>query len=85
MNCDCCGKRKGILESFALLQKDKEPINLCVKCNDLAYKVRDAANEGNKDDFERYLNQWKEREKKPTEVFLKWKKKFVENLSKEVE
>ena len=45
MVCDCCRRKKKLFESFAAIQTKNGQLNFCVECNDLAYKVRDDANE----------------------------------------
>lgn len=46
MKCDCCGRKKKLLEAFASVDNGDKKLTLCVDCNDLLYKLRDAANEG---------------------------------------
>ena len=61
MVCDCCGRRKKIFESFAAVKYGQTQMNFCVDCNDLAYKIRDDANEQNSDSYEKHLKEWKKR------------------------
>lgn len=77
MVCDCCGRKKKLFESFATVQIKGGQLNFCVDCNDLAYKVRDDANEMNKDGYNLHLEQWKKRAKKPSENFVEWQKTFL--------
>lgn len=77
MKCDCCGRRKKLLESFANIEIENGSLNLCVECNDLAYKVRDAADEHNKEEFKKYLKQWEKRENSPCDKYLNWKNEFI--------
>ena len=70
MQCDCCGKKKKLFESYALVQTKYGSLNLCVKCNDIAYKVRDDANDMNIDEFQNHIDEWEKRSKKPSEKFL---------------
>jgi protein-arginine kinase activator protein McsA len=84
MVCDCCQKRKKLFESFAAINHNNTQINLCAECNDLAYKLRDAANEHKKDDFNKYLNEWKKRLKKPSNSFLYWEKDFIAPLEEKL-
>ena len=55
MVCDCCGRKKKLFESFAAVRVKNGQLNLCVECNDLAYKVRDDANTMNKDAYIQHL------------------------------
>lgn len=82
MVCDCCGKKKKLFESFASVRYEQTQINFCVDCNDLAYKIRDDANEQNGDSYEKHLNEWKKRAKKPSEIFLSWQQEFLAPLEK---
>lgn len=81
MVCDCCKRRKKLFESYAAVQYDKKQLNFCVACNDLAYKVRDAANEHNKAEYDDLLNQWNMKSKKSTLLFKKWKSDFIKPLN----
>ena len=82
MVCDCCGRKKKPFESFAAVQTKDGQLNFCVECNDVAYKIRDDANEMNKDAYYLHLEQWKKRAKKPSTGFLEWQKVFLEPLEK---
>lgn len=82
MKCDCCSKKKGFLESFARITEKGNEINLCVKCNDLAYKVRDAKKENDETKYIKYLNEWDKCEKNSTDEYKNWKKSFLEKLLK---
>lgn len=84
MVCDCCGRKKKLLESFATVQAKNCQLNFCAECNDMAYKVRDDANEINKDAYYLHLKQWKKRAKKPSTSFLEWQKVFLEPLEKKL-
>lgn len=77
MVCDCCGKKKKLFESFAAIKIDSGNLNLCVECNDLAYKIRDDANEKNKELFDKHLQEWNKRAEKALKRFEEWKKGFV--------
>lgn len=80
MICDCCGKKKKLFGSFAAVKTKNGQFNLCVDCNDLAYKVRDDANEMNKDAYNLHLEQWKKRAKKPSKSFVEWQEIFLAPL-----
>lgn len=77
MVCDCCGRKKKLFESFAVVQAKTGPLNFCVDCNDMAYKVRDDANERNKEAYKGHLEQWKRLAKKPSKSFIEWQKAFL--------
>ena len=89
IKCDCCGRKRKFLESFAVLETGNGVLNFCSECNDLAYKVRDAANDADKKEFTKYKDQWEKREKNCGEIYLNWKKEFLakneELLSNQVE
>lgn len=85
MVCDCCGRKKKLFESFAAVQYEKVQIYFCAACNDLAYKVRDDANDRNKVEYEKHLKEWEMRAKKPSDLFLEWQKDFRSSLEKTVE
>ena len=82
MVCDCCGKKRKLFESFAAVKYKQAQLNSCVDCNDLAYKVRDDANEQNNDSYEKHLKEWKKRAKEPSELFLAWQQEFLTPLEK---
>lgn len=84
MVCDCCGRKKMLFESFAAVQAKDGPLNLCVNCNNLAYKVRDDANAMDRDAYHQHLAQWKKSAKKPTERFVVWQKAFLSPLEKKL-
>lgn len=78
MICDCCGKKKKRFESYAELRYQDSILNLCVDCNDLAYKVRDDAHDNNKVLFEKHLTEWEKRAKKKSKLFAKWQVDYIE-------
>lgn len=84
MVCDCCGRKKKLFESFAAVKYKAIQMNFCVDCNNLAYKVRDDANEMNIDDYKLHLNQWKKRAKKPSKNFTEWLKIFLVPLEEKI-
>ena len=55
-------------------------MNFCIDCNDIAYKVRDNANELNRANFDKHMKEWKKRAKKPSNLFVEWQKGFVAPL-----
>lgn len=82
MVCDCCGRKRKLLESFAAVQYKQTQMNFCADCNDLAYKVRDDANDHNKDEYEKHIKEWEKQAKKPSDLFLAWQKEFIAPLEK---
>ncbi|MGI6537045.1 MAG: hypothetical protein GX227_03265 [Clostridiaceae bacterium] len=85
MVCDCCRRKKKLFESFAAIQTKNGQLNFCVECNDLAYKVRDDANELKSDDYVLHLEQWKKRAKKPSKRFIEWQQAFLAPLEMKLE
>lgn len=77
MVCDCCGRKKKLFESFAAVRYKQAQMNFCAECNDIAYKVRDDANDQNKDGYEMHIKEWKNRAKKPSDLFLIWQQEFL--------
>ena len=84
MVCDCCGRKKKLFESFAAVQTETGQLNFCVECIDLAYKVRDDANEMNKDAYYLHLELWKKCAKKPSKSFNEWQETFLNLLEKKL-
>ena len=82
MNCDCCGRKKKLFESFAKISEKNIEINLCVKCNDLMYKIRDAYNDGDKEKYKDYNNIIDNHKKDSKNEFIEWKKHFIDSLGK---
>ena len=80
MVCDCCGKKRRLFESFAEVKYRQELLYFCVECNDLAYKVREAANEHNKIVFDNNMNKWNTRANKASKMFFACQQEFLEPL-----
>ena len=78
MRCDCCGRRKRLFESFAEVKTGKKNLNLCVDCNDLFYKLRDAAAEDNKQEFDNVMAELNKRMKKSSTELESWATEFFE-------
>lgn len=73
MKCDCCGRKKKLLEAFASVDNGDKKLTLCVDCNDLLYKLRDAANE-----FQSIQQMLTSRmESKASKDFQAWSEKFI--------
>ena len=77
MVCDCCKRRKRLFESYALIKTDKKQLHLCVDCNVMLYKLRDAADDKNEKLFNELLVQLENNNKKSTSAFLLWKEEFI--------
>ena len=76
MKCACCGKRKGIFESYEELDKK---MSICVNCSKLLYKYQDAKKEGNNEDATKIIEEIER--KKSTKAFQKWLKEFMSRFS----
>lgn len=73
MKCDCCGRKKKLLEAFASVDNGDKKLTLCVDCNDLLYKLRDAANE-----FQSIQQSLTSRmEGEASKDFQAWSEKFI--------
>lgn len=77
MKCDCCGRKKKLFESFAEVKDGKTVLHLCVDCNDLFYKLRDAANADDKPVFDSVLADLENRMKKSSAALKDWATKFI--------
>ena len=78
MKCDCCGRKKKLLETFASVDNGNKKLTLCVDCNDLLYKLRDAADEGTANEFQSIQQSLTSRmEGKASEDFQAWSEKFI--------
>lgn len=85
MKCDCCGRKKKLLEAFALVDSGENKLNLCVECNDLLYKLRDAANESDTNEFESIQRLLAERiEGNASKAFQTWIEIFIEKQRTEI-
>lgn len=80
MVCDCCGKKRKLFESYAEVEFRQKKLNLCVDCNDLAYKVRDDAHEHDKNVYKLHLSEWEKRSKTPSKLFTEWRKYFLKKI-----
>lgn len=78
LKCDCCGRKKKLLEAFASVDNGDKKLTLCADCNDLLYKLRDAANEGTANEFQGIQQSLTSRmEGKASEDFQAWSEKFI--------
>lgn len=75
MNCSCCGKKKGLLESFEALDTD---VNICVECSKSLYKYQDYIREKNKEDASKILEIISN--KKNTTQFKQWLDGFIKRI-----
>ena len=78
MKCDCCGRKKKLFESFAEVKDGKTTLHLCVDCNDLFYKLRDAASEGDRLEFDSVMADLKKKMKKGSAAFKDWATRFID-------
>lgn len=72
MKCDCCGKNKRLFESFSILKYEEVKLNLCAKCNDLCFKVRDFSKLKNNEEVNKAINNIESHSKKSSDQFKKW-------------
>lgn len=79
MRCDCCLRRKGPFESYALVKTGDGSMNLCPACNDLLYKIRDDANEKKQEKFKKHVKELEEKGKKGSQAFVVWKDKYLKD------
>lgn len=72
MKCSCCGKKRGLFESFEHISDD---VDVCVKCAVILYKLREAINEEKEDDISSVKAELKKRgNKKMSQSFKLWLK-----------
>ena len=77
MKCDCCGRKKRLFESFAEVAADGVSLHLCAECNDLLYKLRDAASEDDEKMFEEIEALISQRNKGCSPEYEVWAKHFI--------
>lgn len=77
MKCDCCGRKKKLFESFAEVKDDKTVLHLCVDCNDLFYKLRDAAAEDDRPEFDSVAADLEKRMRKSSAELKDWATRFI--------
>ena len=77
MKCDCCGRKKKLFESFAEVKDGKTVLHLCVDCNDLFYKLRDAATEDDRSEFDSVMADLEKRMRKSSAALKDWATKFI--------
>lgn len=78
MKCDCCRRKKKLLESFAEVKDGKTTLRLCVDCNDLFYKLRDAANEDDSQEFDNVMTELNKKMKKSSVALRDWAAGFTD-------
>ena len=84
MKCDCCAKKKGLLEVFEPITDKNLKLNLCVDCCTMIYKLRDAQKEQNNEVEVRLLKDILSKKKKSSDDFTKWfTEKYLHNEIKE--
>lgn len=82
MVCECCGRRKRLFESFAKIKSGEFEINLCVECNDLMYKIRDAYESDDEISAKTYISYVDKHRQKSSKAFKKWKTAFLNKYEK---
>jgi ribosome-binding protein aMBF1 (putative translation factor) len=85
MKCDCCGKSKKMLDSFAIVKVKNEELHLCSKCNDLCFKIRDFARLKNVDEFNKNLNKINFFSPNHSKSFQNWFQGFVKKIKEQNE
>lgn len=78
MKCDCCGRKKKLFESFAEVKDGKTVLHLCVVCNDLFYKLRDAAAEDDRPAFDNAMAELNKKMKKGDKALKAWATSFID-------
>lgn len=78
MKCDCCGRKKKLLESFVEVKVSKTALHLCVDCNDLFYKLRDAASKDNRQEFDSVMTELNKKMKKSSAALKDWAASFTD-------
>lgn len=53
MKCDCCGRKKKLMESFEDVGRGG---NICKECSDLLYRIHDAFSEKDADEYNKNVN-----------------------------
>jgi len=70
MKCSCCGKNKGLFESYAPLD---DRLNVCIKCDTILCRIKDARKDHNAAQYEEnvgIVNGYTKKTK--NEEFAKW-------------
>ena len=75
MNCACCGRKKGLFESFENLDTK---VNICVECSKKLYKYQDCKKEGNDEECKKLLSEI--RSDKNSAEFNDWLKTFLKRF-----
>ena len=76
MICDCCEKKKRLLDMFYSMGDGEGKVNLCSECQDVARRMELDLQGGEKElnDLHRY--QLRKRAKAPTEAFCLWQREL---------
>ena len=80
MVCDCCGKRRGFLESFVPYDHKDSKVNLCVHCNEMIYTVRDAILKEDVDKLNAFLTNIGSLKEKNSPVFADWWSRILQGF-----
>ena len=77
MRCDCCGKKRCLFESFEKIKYQPQDLFVCVKCSTTLYKLRDAAKDNDKDQYDKLIQEIESKMTHSTDAFREWQKQFV--------
>ena len=81
MTCDCCGKKKKLLDMFWSVGEGREKSSLCSECWNVVERLESDVAGGEKELYGLHLIQLKKRAQNPSETFLTWQRAhFPENF-----
>ena len=72
MRCDCCNRRKKLLESFEEIDAEKVRIHLCVDCSNHLYQIRDLIKENDVEALNFKKIEIEKKMKKASSAFKSW-------------
>ena len=72
MVCDCCGRKKGLLEFFYSVGEKDENLNVCSDCRSVIEHLESDLAGREMELYEIHLFQLKKRQKNPSPEFLAW-------------
>lgn len=82
MKCDCCAKKKRMLESYEEIRFDNKKLHFCVKCNTDLYNMKDLYKANKTDEYEERKKVIDKKKEKCSEDFNAWYDSFLENITK---
>lgn len=80
MVCDCCGRRRWLLESYAAYKAENGSINLCPACNDLVYVIRASIEQDDKEKLKDSLAKLNQLKVKSSDQFDDWWKNILQGF-----